>query len=159
MSLAFRMTETMSGLHCFVDPALGAPDERRWSFRVRWGSALGTAAWRGLRGKPIENAFTGDVTIDGLTHGEVPCEGTLTLDYRAGLLTYTLSFDVDGRRHTLVAEKREVDLTKPFELSKTHTTAYGVLRDDTGRVLSRGVLHFRPETLGAFLRSFRVVAG
>lgn len=158
MSLAFRMTETMSGLHTFVDPALGAPDERQWSFRVRWGSPLAAAMWRGLRGKPIENAFSGVVSVDGLTRGEVPCEGALTLDYRAGLITYALSFEVDGRRHTLVAEKREVDLTRPLELSKTHTTAYGVIRDEAGRVISRGVLHFRPETLGAFLRSFRVVA-
>lgn len=159
MALAFRMTETMSGLHCFVDPALGAPDERRWYFRVRWGSPLGAAVWRGLVGQPIENPFAGVVSIEGLTPGEVACEGKLTLDYRAGRLTYELTFGLDGKRYALTAEKREVDLLRPLELSKTHTTAYGVLRDEAGRVISRGVLHFRPETMGAFLRSFRVVAG
>jgi hypothetical protein len=159
MSLGFRMTETMSGLHSFVDPSLGAPDERPWSFRVRWGSPIGSAMWRSLRGKPVENPFAGVVSVDGLTHGEVPCEGTLTLDYRAGRLTYALSFEVDGRRHTLVAEKRDVDLAKPLELAKTHTTAYGAIRDEAVRVIARGVLHFRAEALGAFLRSFRVVTG
>jgi hypothetical protein len=156
MPLAFRMTESMSGLHHFVDPARGAPDERPWSFRLTWGSAIGAAGMAALTGKPIVNPFTGTVTVDGLTRGAAPCDGSLTLDYRAGKLTYELAFEVDGARYALTAEKRDVDLLSPMQLAKTHTTAYASIRDADGKIISRGVLNFLPETTGAFMRSFRL---
>jgi hypothetical protein len=156
MPLAFHITETMTGLHHFVDPALGDAEERPCWFRITWGSALSTTARLALARKPLLHAFSGVVRVDGLTEGEAPCEGTLSLDYVKGKITYDLSFRARGAPYTMQAEKVDVDLSRPVSLVKTHTTAYSAVRDREGRVISRGVLHFRPESMGQFVRSLRL---
>lgn len=158
MPLSFRITETMTGTHHFVEPALGDSAERPAWFRVTWGNALGTLVRQAASRRPLVHRFSGVVNVEGLTAGEVPCEGTLSLDYaKAQRITYDLAFRAaSGDPFTMFAEKVEVDLLRPLQLVKTHTTAYASIRDASGRVVSRAVLHFRPESLGTFVRSFRL---
>lgn len=158
MAFAFRLTETMTGLHHFVDPTFGSSDERPCWFRVDWGEGLGATIRDAIARRPLVNALRGTISVEGLTSGEVACEGTLTLDYLAARrLRYELAFEARGRAFTLRADKRDVELRRPLALIKTHTTAYLEVRDADGHVVSRGVLHFRPESLGAFVRSAKLV--
>ena len=160
MPLAFEVTETMTGRHHFVVPALGDADERPCWFRITWGNAFGATLRGALARRPITLPFRGVVCVEGLTEGEAPCEGTLTLDYVAAhRLRYDLAFEAKGERYTLRADKVDVHLARPVALIKTHTTAYLEVRDAAAKVVSRGVLHFRPESLASFVRSGRVVRG
>jgi hypothetical protein len=156
MSLAFHLTETMSGLHHFVD-ASGGSDERPVSFRLTWGSGLAPSLGTLLRRRQMVHPCAGVVLVEGLTDGEAPCNGTLSIDYFGERsIVYSLGFAVGGRRFTLHAEKRGVDLSRPVSLVKTHTTAYMKICDAAGGVVSRGVLHFHGDSIGEFARSFRV---
>ena len=159
MPLSFTITETMSGLHHFVDPERGDANDRRFYFRLDWG------ARRPSQLNPFGQEFlsfeaTGQILVDGLTAGEVPCTGTLELDYFGRhTITYVLDFAVDGESYHFVGEKVDVNPLHPLMLVKTHTTCYGTLTDSTGTIVSRSVTHFEPRTLVPFLTSFRLGLG
>jgi hypothetical protein len=159
MSLSFTITETMSGLHHFVDPARGDANDRRFYFRLDWG------ARRGGQLNPFGPEFlvfdaAGQILVDGLTTGEVPCTGTLELDYFGRhTITYALDFEVDGERYHFVGEKVDVNPLHPIMLVKTHTTCYGTLTDSTGTIVSRSVTHFEPSAIVPFITSFRLGLG
>ena len=159
MPLSFTITETMSGLHHFVDPARGDANDRRFYFRLDWG------ARRPEQLNPFGDRFLvfeadGYVLVDGLTAGEVPCTGTLALDYFGRhTITYTLDFEVDGEPYHFVGEKVDVNPLRPVMLVKTHTTCYGTLTDATGTIVSRSVTHFEPSAIVPFLTSFRLGLG
>ena len=159
MPLSFTITETMAGLHHFVDPARGDANDRRFYFRLDWG------ARRGEQINPFADEFlafgaTGQILVDGLTDGEVPCTGTLKLDYFGRhTITYALDFEVDGEAFHFVGEKVDVNPLSPVMLIKTHTTCYGTLTDAAGAVVSRSVTHFEPSTLVPFITSFRLGLG
>ena len=159
MSLSFTLTETMSGLHHFVDPGRGDANDRRFYFRLDWG------ARRPAQLNPFGQEFmifeaTGWILVDGLTPGEVPCTGTLEIDYFGRhTITYVLDFEVDGESYHFVGEKVDVNPLRPLMLVKTHTTCYGTLTDAAGAVVSRSVTHFEPSTLVPFITSFRLGLG
>ena len=156
MPLAFKITETMHGSHHFVDPAHGEAVDRPMHFTIDWGAPIASSV------NPLSNRFmryeaSGTVAVDGLTSGEVPCTGSLEIDY-VGLrkIIYDLAFQADGQTFRYRGEKTNVDLLKPLQLIKTHTTCYGTIVREDGRILSKSVLHFEPETMWPFLSSFRL---
>jgi hypothetical protein len=155
MAVRFDVHETMAGTHHFVDASRDQGKDREIYFRLRWGGAL--LAFLASRVKATD--AEGIVFVGGLTDSEVPCAGTLRLDYFGEHnITYDLDFDVAGARYHLYAEKTGVLLHRPLELAKTHTTAYGTLTDARGEIVSRSVLHFDPQDLARFAGSVRVHA-
>jgi hypothetical protein len=156
MHLRFTITETMTGLHHFVDPALGDPADRRFYFRIVWGGRP-TKVLNPLSPDFLFYDADGVVFAEGLGPDEIPCKGTLRLDYfGTRKITYTLHFDHGGHSYRYVGAKVNVDLRNPLMLVKTHTTCYGEVTDETGKVVSKSVLHFEPESMAAFLTSVRV---
>ena len=130
----------MTGAHHFVDPARGDAHDRRFYFRIDWG-ARRLAQLNPLSPEFLEFDAEGVLLAEGLTPGEVPCRGTLRLDYLGShTLTYTLSFEVDGQPHRYVGEKVDVNLARPLMLVKTHTTCYGTVWDGEGRIVSRSMV-------------------
>lgn len=156
MPIAFHANETMKGTHHFVTPALGPPTDRPCWFRLRWGAPLLESV------NPFSSRFlrydaSGVFVADRLTDGPAACSGSLELDYFGDLkITYDLCFQVAGARYRFRGEKRDVDLRRPLQLIKTHTTCYGAITDDTGNVVSKSVLHFAPENLREFVASMRL---
>lgn len=152
----FSMTETMKGDHHFVDPALGSAADRLFYFRLDWGGAFAEAFNPGS-GEFLTFEATGVIFVSGLTAGEVPCTGTLKLDYlRSKTLRYELDFEVEGEPYHYVGEKVDVNLLNPLLLIKTHTTCYGTLTRGDGAIVSRSVAHFEPRSTLPFLMSLRV---
>jgi len=156
MSVRFTFTETMTGLHHFVDPKRGDANDRRFYFRLEWGPRdLSQLSPFGHNFLTFE--AEGVIFVDGLTDGEVPCTGSLAIDYFGRrTITYALEFEVKGERFRFVGEKVDVNLLNPLMLIKTHTTCYGTLLDETGTIVSRSVAHFEPSSLISFLTSFRL---
>lgn len=154
--LQFRATELMTGQHHFVDPALGAPSDQPCHFRLTWGGPA-SQMLNPLRRAAIRYDAAGTIHFAGLTAGDVPCRGTIAIDYaRAHQIDYDLAFDVGGTHYRFHGEKTGVNPLRPIELVKTHTTCYGTLATADGRVVSRSVIHFLPETLSSFVKSFRL---
>ncbi|MFW5738901.1 MAG: hypothetical protein ACOC1F_00900 [Myxococcota bacterium] len=156
MAFTFSITETMRGVHHFVDPARGPAVDRPFHFRIDWGAPLASSL------NPLADGFMryqaeGELFADGLTPSAVTCRGTLGIDYFAQhTITYALDFEAGGERYHYEGTKTDVRLTRPLQLIKTHTTCYGTLRDASGTIISRSVLHFPPDTTLPFLRSFRL---
>lgn len=156
MTLSFAIQETMRGDHHFVDPALGPAVDRPFHFRIDWGAPIATSI-NPLSGEFMHYRASGELFADGLTPEAVPCRGTLVIDYfGAHAITYDLSFEVEGVVHRYVGDKTDVRLGKPLQLIKTHTTCYGRIENAAGLIISRSVVHFRPELLLRFLRTFRL---
>lgn len=152
MGLSFQMTECMRGTHHFVDPARGDASDRSLYFRIRWSGQLASVL-NPLSSEFLRYAAEGVILVEGLTSGEVPCNGTLVLDYvREHKITYALQFD----HYRFIGEKVDVRLTRPVMLIKTHTTCYGRIEDEQGKIISRSVVHFEPEDALGFLASTRV---
>src|SRR5579883_2327065 len=153
MPLSIDVTETMRGEHELADPSAGSAGAHAMYFRLTWKNKVGALPWLlGRRVRPHD--ARGVIFVEGLTDGEVPCAGTLALDYFGEKkIVYELSFEARGKRYRLHAEKVNVDLRKPLALLKTHTTCYGTLTDDAGKVVSRSVLRFEKDALGPMLRS------
>ncbi len=151
--LGFRMDEVMSGTHRF-EPGAGPEGEHPMEFRVTWGPDH-LSAWldprkEGFLRQPLE----GRVTVGGLC-SNVPCKGTLALDYfRGNRIVYSFDFTVDDTEYHFVGEKVNI---KPWNLPVSHTTCYGVLTEkETGKLVSRSVTHFRLNTALDFVLSFRL---
>lgn len=153
---SFSITETMKGDHHFVDPTIGSASDRLFYFRIEWQGAIPDSF------DPRSTEFLifdaqGVIFVSGLTAGELPCAGSLRLDYvRSKSLRYELDFDVDGEAYHYVGEKLDVNLLKPLLLIKTHTTCYGTLTRSDGSIISRSIAHFEPETALPFILSLRV---
>ena len=156
MTITFAVTETMRGVHHFVDSARGPAEDRPFHFCIEWSAPLA----RSLR--PWSDEFMryeakGEIFAAGLTPRSTPCRGSLAIDYLADhTIRYDLEFEADGTTHRYEGTKTDVRLSRPLQLIKTHTTCYGRITDASGAIVSRSVLHFLPETTGAFLRSFRL---
>jgi hypothetical protein len=153
---AFQISEVMKGDHHFVDPDLGSAVDHLFYFRIDWrGSIPG-----GLNPKSDEFLLfqaSGTIFVGGLTPGEVPCVGTIRVDYlQSKTIRYELDFELDGEPYSFVGEKVDVELHKPALLIKTHTTCYGTLAKGDGTIVSRSVTHFEPQRLLPFLLSFRL---
>lgn len=151
--LGFRMQEEMTGWHEFL-PGEGPGGRLPFSFQVTWGiEDLGQALqWN--QGRPhLLVPLQGTVHPGGLC-AEAPCQGTLDLRYLVDRrLIYDFTFPCEGRTFHYVGQKVNV---LPHNLPVSHTTCFGTLTDaDSGRLLSRGVTHFRLRTLPSFLASFR----
>lgn len=156
MPLSFRFTETMRGQHHFVDPAYGDSTDRLIWFRLNWGAPL-LSALNPFSPDYFENAASGSISVQGLTSSLVPCEGHLRIDYlRHQRITYELNFENKNERFCFIGEKVDVDLRRPIELIKTHTTCYGAISNANGKVISKSVVHFPLDTTLRFLRSLRV---
>jgi hypothetical protein len=156
MPLAFKITETMRGAHHFVDPTRGEAIDRPMHFVIDWGAPIASSI-NPLSQRFMSYAASGVITVDGLTSGEVPCEGSLEIDY-LGLrkIVYELVFQAGGQTFRYKGEKTNVDLLRPLQLVKTHTTCYGSIVDESGHIVSKSVVHFEPETMWPFLSSFRL---
>jgi hypothetical protein len=152
----FSITETMKGDHHFVDPTLGSATDRLFYFRLDWGGAIADSFNPGSEDFLAFEA-SGVIFVSGLTPGEVPCSGTLHIDYlRSRTLRYELDFEVEGEPYRYVGEKVDVNLLNPLLLVKTHTTCYGTLTRGDGSIVSRSVAHFEPRSTLPFLMSFRL---
>jgi hypothetical protein len=153
---SFLISEIMKGSHHFVDPELGTADDHLFYYRLDWSGSIPGAL------DPRSDEFLtfeaeGALFAGGLTPGEVPCRGTIRVDYfHSKTIRYDLELEVEGQRYIFVGEKVDVDLLAPALLIKTHTTCYGTLTREDGRVISRSVTHFEPKTLLPFLLSLRL---
>lgn len=154
-----RVTETMRGDHHFVDPELGEPSDRDFWFRIDWsGDPLRSFNPASARFMSFE--AVGVIDVAGLTEGETHCEGQLRVDYvKDRTIVYELDFQAKGRAYHYTGRKVDVDLTRPVELVKTHTTCYGTIIRDDGRIVSKSVAHFVPEELLPFITSLRMIFG
>jgi hypothetical protein len=158
MALMLSMTECMRGVHHFVDPALGDASDRELYFRIQWGAPL-RAALNPLSPGFLRYQAHGAIFVQGLGAAELPCAGSLRLDYvREHKIIYDLRFEHEGRALRYLGEKTDVRLTRPLMLVKTHTTCYGRILDEAGRILSRSVVHFEPSATLQFLASTRLSA-
>jgi hypothetical protein len=155
MAKTFQITETMRGVHHFVDPSRGTAEDHVFYFTIDWQSSVFKAL------NPFGASFMtfdakGVLFAGGLTAGEVPCQGVLKVDYiRSKTIAYELDFQIEDKSYHYVGEKVDVDLSKPLLLVKTHTTCYGRVTRDDGQIVSRSVAHFEPRTVLPFLMSFR----
>lgn len=153
MALVFSISETMNGLHHFVDPALGPATDQKAFLRLQWGGPLRHAI------NPLDLHFDahGHLYFAGLTSDEVPCQGSITLDYlHQHVVRYELDFSVEGQPYRYIGEKTDVRLRHPLLLTKTHTTCYGTVCNHAGTIVSRSVLHFDLLSMPAFVTSLRV---
>ena len=158
MPIRMQVTETMKGLHHFVDPALGDATDRPLWFRIHWSGTPGRVL------NPLSGGFmtydaAGEILVAGLTDGPAPCLGTFSIDYiRKRKITYDLTFDAGDHAYRYVGEKTDVNLLRPLQLIKTHTTCYGTVTRDDGVVVSRSVIHFDPGDLLSLVTSFKLGA-
>jgi len=156
MAIRMQITETMKGLHHFVDPALGDATDRTQWFRIHWSGTPGRVL-NPLSGGFLTYDAAGEMFVDGLTAEPVPCLGSFRIDYlRKRKLTYELTFDVGDHTFRYLGEKVNVNLLRPLQLVKTHTTCYGTLTRDDGVIVSRSVLHFDPDDLLSLVTSFKL---
>lgn len=156
MTLAFSVTETMRGVHHFVDPARGTAVDRPIRFRIDWGAPIRTSL-NPLSGQFMRHRAAGEFYAEALTPHPVACEGTFVVDYFGQhKITYDLRFPCEGERFRFVGEKIDVWLRRPLQLVKTHTTCYGTVTNGAGVIVSRSVLHFPLETMRSFLLSLRL---
>ncbi len=150
----FRLTEDMSGWHEFL-PGRGPEGRLPFSFHVDWGvDRLGDCVARD-GGLHFVQSLAGTVTVGGLC-GPVPCQGTLDLRYLADArLVYDFTFTANDVKYRWVGQKVNV---RPWNLPVSHTTCFGTLTEvKSGRLVSRGVVHFRLATVPAFVLSARPV--
>ncbi len=154
--LGFRMDEVMSGTHRF-EPGAGPPGEHPIEFRVTWGPDHITTWVNPRQEEFLRQPLEGRITVGGLC-SNVPCRGTLALDYfRGNRIVYTFDFAVDGLEYRFVGEKVNI---KPWNLPVSHTTCYGVLTEkETSKLVSKSVTHFRLNTALDFVLSFRLAHG
>ncbi len=159
MPLKLQVTETMTGLHHFVDPALGDATDRPLWFRIRWSGAPG-AVLNPRSAEFLTFDASGQILVAGLTGGPARCHGTFRIDYFGKhRITYDLAFEAEERRYRYFGEKLDVNLLRPLQLIKTHTTCYGTVTRDDGAIVSRSVTHFEPAEIVPFVTSFKLVAG
>ena len=136
--------------------ALGSAADSLFYFRIDWNGGV-PSVFNPLGSDFMTFDAEGMIYVGGLTPGEVPCRGILTVDYfRTKTIRYELDFDLDDELYHYVGEKVDVNLLKPLFLIKTHTTCYGTLSRSDGIIISRSVTHFEPETLVPFIRSFHL---
>ena len=156
MSLGFAVTETMRGVHHFVDPVRGPAIDRRFHFRIDWGAPLRTSC-NPRSGRFMRYEAEGELFAEGLTKHIVACRGTLAIDYfKEHSIVYELLFEAEGQTLRYEGRKTDVRLSRPLQLIKTHTTCYGSITDGSGVIISRSVVHFPPETTLSFVRSIRL---
>ena len=156
MALAFSITETMTGSHHFVEPSLGDGSDQSLIVRIRWGGEL-SAVLNPLSARFLNYDAEGSIFIEGLASEEIPCSGWLRLDYfRDHKIVYRLDFKHDGHVFHYTGEKTNVHLRRPLQLVKTHTTCYGAVTNERGQTISKSIIHFKPSSMPAFLRSLRL---
>lgn len=152
--MGFRIDEVMTGTHEFETNA-GPEGTFPLEFRVTWGPPR---LWDFL--SPSSRTFgtaplEGVISVGGLC-SEVPCNGTIRIDYLGRrAICYTFEFESGGTRYRFVGHKVNI---RPWNLPVSHTTCFGTLQEaDSGRLVSRSVTHFRLRTLPEFVGSLRWV--
>lgn len=151
--LGFKMDEEMIGEHQF-EPGMGPEGKFPFEFRVTWGPK-NFFSWIDPRSQDfLTQPLQGVITVGGLCY-DVPCEGTLKLDYfNENKIRYTFDFKVKEKDYLFIGEKINI---KPWNLPVSHTTCYGtVVEKDTNILISRSVTFFKLKTAPAFLASFRL---
>jgi hypothetical protein len=145
----------MSGYHKFVDTKIMKYEPQFMEFYITWGPR-DIKKWLNPFGKDfMKQSLKGYITIEGLCRN-LPCEGTLTLDYHKGEICYDISFVSYGQTYNYVGKKTNI---RPWNLLVSHTTCYGTtfLKRSAGAAkLSHSTLFFNFSTLADFLKSFRI---
>ena len=150
----FRLDETMSGSHHFVNQA-GPDGEHPLSFSVTWGTRHLLDWLNPLSSRFMSNFLQGHISVGGLVTA-APCSGTLDLRYlQEASIRYTIDFKgSDAHPYRYVGEK--VNL-RPWNLHKTHTTCYGTIVDlVSGEHVSKSIVYFHLASLPTFLASVRL---
>ncbi len=151
--VGFLVEETMSGTHRLLDDVNGR--ERPFSFTVTWGSPHVSKFLNPVGKDFLVSDLRGRLSADGLVD-DAPVTGILALRYfQDASIRYQFRFqDAQGTPYEYRGEKRDL---RPWNLHRTHTTCYGeVINLDTNQVVSEGVVHFKMNTLPAFLWSMRL---
>lgn len=153
--VGFRMTEEMDGWHEFL-PGRGPEGRLPFSFHVVWGVERLKDCVARDGGWHLVAPLRGTVSAGGLCDA-APCQGTLDLRYLVDRrLVYDFTFTVEDVNYRWVGQKVNV---RPWNLPVSHTTCFGTLTEvASGRLVSRGVAHFRLAAIPAFLASLRPVA-
>jgi len=150
--IGFRMDEVMSGIHTFVGKTADWP----FSFRITWGPSDILNWLNPFGGSFLTQPLHGRITVGGLCE-DVYCMGNLYLEYWKGQIRYEIFFRHRG--HSYKYEGSKIDI-RPWNLHRTHTTCYGILRNvTTGEEISRSVVYFKLNTMLKFLSSFRLRRG
>ena len=150
--VGFRMEETMTGEHEFVD---GQAGKLPMEFKVIWGSK-NLVDWSNPFDKDfMSNSLEGTVTIEGLCQ-DAPCTGRLELRYFSEQkIKYCFDFEVKGKTYQYRGEKRNI---YPWNLPYSHTCCFGEVRLlATNELISTSMTHFHWDTLPDFLGSFELV--
>ncbi|MCS6983758.1 MAG: SDR family oxidoreductase [Leptospiraceae bacterium] len=147
--IGFEIEEIMIGEHEFVDQEGKLPIE----FRVRWGATNLFHYANPFHPDFLKSKLQGFVSVGGLCEN-VPCEGFLKLNYFSDqTIRYDFSFTASGERWDFLGTKKQI---YPWNLPWSHTTLFGELRRRSdGKLISRSVMHFPPESAMEFLRSLR----
>ncbi|OIP30246.1 MAG: hypothetical protein AUK47_25610 [Deltaproteobacteria bacterium CG2_30_63_29] len=150
--VGFRMNEVMSGWHEF-EPELGGT-RQPFEFDIIWGPRDLVAWANPVHPEFLVQPLSGTVTAGGLCH-QTPCEGSLEFRYfKDRSVRYTFDFEVADVRYQYQGSK--LDLL-PWNLHITHTTAFGTIKEvDSGRLVSRSVVHFKLHRAPSFLFSLRL---
>lgn len=153
-TVGFRMDETMSGEHEFVESD-GKTDKAPMEFTVTWGTDNLFEWLNPFSEQFMLNTLEGTISIDGLCE-DAPCTGTLALRYfDEQKIRYTLDFEVDGVEYCYIGEKRNI---YPWNLHVSHTTCYGEVREkESDKLVSKSITYFRLNTVPSFLSSFQLV--
>jgi len=151
--LGFNMDEAMIGEHQF---AFGEGPEGRYPFRfdITWGPEDLTEWLNPNSGGFLSHPFSGTVTAGALCD-HAPCEGRMELRY---FKDYTIRYDFRFRAHDktyrFLGEKVNI---KPWNLPFSHTTCFGtVVEEETGKLVSRSITHFKVSMSFSFLSSLRL---
>jgi len=146
----FKMKETMTGTHRFLpDGGLALFME----FNVEWGPENIFKWANPLSSYFLSQKLKGNITIEGLCH-EQECWGVLKLEYWKARLEYNIFFSINGILYEYVGVKEGM---RPWNLHKTHTTCYGILKDQyTGENVSESITHFDLKDIPKMIGSFRL---
>lgn len=150
--LGFRMDEVMTGWHEF-EPGCGGPGRAPFEFDVSWGPSDLFSWANPTHPEFLTQPLWGTVTAGGLCF-KSPCKGSLEFRYlKDRSIRYVFDFEVAGVRYQYQGAK--LDLL-PWNLHITHTTAFGTITElDSGRLVSRSVVHFKLHRALPFLASLR----
>ena len=152
-SIGFRIEETMSGHHEFVN-GHGSPGEHPIEFRLEWGPSNLLSWLNPLSRDFLRHPVEGTLTAGGLCE-DVAVQGSMALRYvTERKIRYSFDFDVDGQPYHFHGAKSNLRLSN---LHRTHTTLRATITDrETREVVSEAVLYFYWSTLPAMLMSFRL---
>lgn len=151
--VGFRVEETMSGHHRFVD-GRGTPGQHPIEFTVEWGPTSLLSWLNPLSRDFLSHPLRGTVSVGGLCD-EAAVDGYMELRYLSEhKIRYAFDFEVDGTPYHFFGEKSNIRL---HNIHRTHTTLNGTITDQrTQKTVSEAELYFYWSTLPSMLLSFRL---